>query len=535
MAEPLWTASWATVNRSRSWPQPEQGKAMADTKALTELEYTYGYYRELAPGILRLACLNAGVAPPAARPLRYLELAYGQGVSINIHAAAITGEFWGTDFNATQASHARALAEVSGSGATLLDDSFVEFAARPDVPEFDMIGLHGIWAWTSDENRRVIVDVIRRKLRVGGILYLSYNCLPGWALSLPLRHLMNLHADVAAGATGMLAELDGAIGFIQRIIDSGAVHFRINPVIEKRLKAMSKQNRNYLAHEYFASDFCPMSFSDVVKWLDGAKVSFVASAGLSNDLDRINMTAEGQKLLGEIGHPMLRESVRDYLVNQQFRRDVFVKGPRRLTALDKQEALRSVAFSLMVHPDEISMKIKTPVGEAALEERVCRPIITELAENDYAPKTYEQIAGRGELKSLSFYEVMQALLMLTGSRQLFPAQNSENNSRANCRALNNYLLQRARTRDEISYLASPVTGAGVAVPRFHQLFLLAMQQGKKSAAEQADFAWKLAHGQRLFKGGRRLESADENIAELNDLAGRFATKRLPILKALEVV
>ena len=80
---------------------------------VTELEYTYGYYRDLCPGLLRLACLSAGVAPPMGTPLRYLELGYGQGLSLNIHAAAVPGEFWGTDFNPTQVAQARALAEAS--------------------------------------------------------------------------------------------------------------------------------------------------------------------------------------------------------------------------------------------------------------------------------------------------------------------------------------------------------------------------------------------------------------------------------------
>src|ERR1700693_2545593 len=118
---------------------------------VTDLDYTHGYYRELCPGLLRLACLSAGVAPPASPPLRYLELGYGRGLSINIHAAATTGEFWGTDFNPSQAGYARGLAEAAGSGAKLLDDSFAELAARPELPEFDIITLHGIWSWVSDE------------------------------------------------------------------------------------------------------------------------------------------------------------------------------------------------------------------------------------------------------------------------------------------------------------------------------------------------------------------------------------------------
>ena len=77
---------------------------------VTEVGYTFGYYRDLSPGILRLASLVAGIAPPAGQPLRYLELGFGQGLSINVHAAAIPGTFWGTDFNPGQVAHARALA-----------------------------------------------------------------------------------------------------------------------------------------------------------------------------------------------------------------------------------------------------------------------------------------------------------------------------------------------------------------------------------------------------------------------------------------
>ncbi|HWY82229.1 MAG TPA: hypothetical protein VNY10_09920 [Roseiarcus sp.] len=59
----------------------------------TEIEYTYGYYRELYPTYLRLACLSAGIATAKADPLKYLELGFGQGVSINIHAAGNEGDF----------------------------------------------------------------------------------------------------------------------------------------------------------------------------------------------------------------------------------------------------------------------------------------------------------------------------------------------------------------------------------------------------------------------------------------------------------
>ena len=159
-------------------------------------------------------------APPIGRPLSYLELGYGQGLSINIHAAANDGTFWGTDFNPVQTAHAMAFAEASGANVGLLNASFAELAARTDLPEFDVIALHGIWTWISEENSRHIVDIIRRKLRVGGIVYISYNCFPGWAPAAPLRHLMKLHADLAgAEASGMVAKVEAAMDFARQVVD----------------------------------------------------------------------------------------------------------------------------------------------------------------------------------------------------------------------------------------------------------------------------------------------------------------------------
>ena len=178
-----------------------------------------------------------------------------------------------------------------------------------NLPEFDIIALHGIWTWISDENSRVIVDLIRRKLRAGGIVYISYNSLPGWAAAMPLRHLMKLHGDFAADASGMLAKLDGAVSFAQQVIKSDALFFRGNPAVVERLKRMAAMNRNYLAHEFFTHDWQVMSFSEVAKWLGDAKLSFAASAHLIDHVERVNLSEAARKLLADINHPILRQYI----------------------------------------------------------------------------------------------------------------------------------------------------------------------------------------------------------------------------------
>ena len=57
--------------------------------------------------------------------------------------------------------------------------------------------------------REAEVKVLRRKLKVGGVLYISYNTLPGWAPMLPMRHLMTQYVK-SAGASGTVFGARGA-------------------------------------------------------------------------------------------------------------------------------------------------------------------------------------------------------------------------------------------------------------------------------------------------------------------------------------
>lgn len=130
-------------------------------------------------------------------------------------------------------------------------------------------------------------------------------------------------------------------------------------------------------------------------------------------------------------------------------------------------------------------------------------------------------------------------MVLTGAGQVCAAQEdaAANKVKKTSRALNTYLMTQARSGNEILYLASPVTGGGISVGRFEQLFLLAMGQGKNRPEDWAQFVWGIlqAQGQKLVKQGKTLETDQENLAELTGQAERFEKKQVPVLKALGVV
>lgn len=500
---------------------------------VADIGYTFGYYTELNPLRVPPAFLNTGLVCPQIHTA--CELGYGQGLSANLHAAASAIQWYGTDFNPSQAGFAQELATVSGSGAKLYDEAFADFAARQGLPDFDYIGVHGIWSWISDENRQVIVDFVRRRLKVGGVLYISYNTLPGWAAFAPLRHLMTEHSQIiGAEGSGIVSRIDGAIEFAEKLLETKPLFSRANPLVADRIKKIKDQNRHYLAHEYFNRDWHPMHISTMGKWLEPARVQYACSAHYLDHIDAVNLTTDQQKFLADIPDPMFRQSVRDFMVNQQFRRDYWVKGARRLSPLDQAEALRSSQVILIKHRQDVTLKATGSLGEATMNEEIYNPILDLLS--DHRPRTLGWLEQSLKEKEITFSQIMQAVMVLAGGGHVCAVQDDAivNKAKKTSRALNTHLMTKARSSSDIAFLASPVTGGGVAVGRFEQLFLLALSQGKKQPAEWAQSVWQIlqAQGQKLVKEGKPLETDEQNLAELGKQAEVFGEKHLPVLRAL---
>ena len=502
---------------------------------VADIGYTFGYYNELNPLRARLAFLNAGLVPPAQGT--HCELGFGQGMSVNIHSAATDSRWYATDFNPSQAGFAQELALVSGAHAQLQDEAFAEFCTRSDLPDFDSIGLHGIWSWISDENRATIVDFVRRKLKVGGVLYISYNTQPGWAAMVPMRDLLTEHAEVmGAEGVGIVNRIDAALDFTAKLMATHPTYARANPQVAERLEKIKGQNRNYLAHEYFNRDWQPMAFARMAQWLQPAKLQWACSAHYLDAIDALNLTPVQQDLLKDITDPMFRQTVRDFCVNQQFRKDYWVKGARKLNPVEQAEALRMQRLMLVTPRAEVSLKVNGALGEATMSEAIYAPILDLLA--DHKARTLGEIEEAAKEKGIAYAQVVQVAVVLAGAGHLALVQDDHaiGQAKRQTERLNAYLCSKAQGSNDISYLASPVTGGGIAVNRFQQLFLASIAQGKQQPGEWAQSVWQIlaAQGQKLVKEGKALETVEENLAELTAQATAFAEKQLPLLKALQI-
>ncbi|MFM2043114.1 MAG: hypothetical protein RLY86_1690 [Pseudomonadota bacterium] len=480
---------------------------------IAEIGYTFGFYGELTPAVLAFAALARGQqAPEVQGPLAYCELGCGQGFTTNLLAAVNPQiEFHATDFNPSHIVRARALAAAAGTrNVHFHDRSFADFIHEPGLPAFDIIVLHGIYSWISPENRRCIVAFIARHLKAGGLVYISYNALPGWAAAIPLRRLFFDQAE--AGTGPILARVEEAVRFAEQIQALDARYFTANPAIKGRLGLIKGQSRTYLAHEFFSQHWTPFFHADVVADLSDARLTWIGTAELLDHVDAFSLTADQQAMLSTLGDPMRREAIRDYIINRQFRRDVFIRGPVELPPATAVEHWLDLRLVLMRQRADVPASVTCLLGNANLQPEVFGPILAGL---EQGPVTVAELMRDPLVADLGWARLRQAVIVLVGAgyvQPCLPAAGEAERSRS-ARAFNLAVCRQARISDDLGYLASPVTGGGIAVNRILQLLLLGIWEGR---SDPVGFAWGALrdNGQRLTQNGTVLTTEAGNIAEL---------------------
>lgn len=499
---------------------------------VADIDYTYGFYRELTPAILAYSGLTQGKRTPSPdTPLTYCELGSGMGLTTNLLAAANPNiTFYATDFIPAHIAESRRLAAEAGTtNVHFFDQSFQEFVNEPSLPEFDVISLHGIYSWITIENRQAIVDFLRRKLKPGGLVYVSYNTL-GWATAMPMREMMYRFGQSVGGSSPK--RLNSALDFMDKLVETNARYFIANPGLKPRLESIKKLDRSYLAHEYFNEAWTLMYHGDVATEFAEAKLSYLGSAHLLDHVDVINFTEPQQQLLRSVEDLTLREMVRDFLTGQQFRRDIFVKGAATLTTREVQSSWMDQRFALSTYKADVPMKVTTLQGEAKLQPEVYEPIIEVLSTG---PKTFRELLQAPQVAPQGGQKVQQAVTILVGSGNLQPCPKSKGEAarKTRTKAFNDAIFERAQDGAAINFVASPVTGGGVSLGRFQQLFLLCRQ---RKIADPPQFIWNTlsSQGQRLVRDGTPIDSAEETIAEIRKDYEEFTTKRLGVLEQLGI-
>jgi len=508
---------------------------MADWGAgyVTDTAYVHDFCRSQTPALLSLAALSRGVAAAGGggQPFAYCDLGCGQGFTANLIAAANPhAKVFAADFNPTHVAGARALASAAAlENITFREAGFDELVADAALPDFDIIGLHGVYSWISAENRRALVALIRRRLRSGGLLYISYDAMPGWAGIAPLRRvLLQRHA---AGGASSEAGLAQALAFADRLRELDARFYRMYPYVGVQWDRLKKLPASYLAHELLTRDWQAFSFSEVAAELADAKLTYVGSAHLTDHVDRVNFSEEQQAFLAQISDPSLNETTRDMIVGRQFRRDIFVKGVTPIPPRLARERWLDTRVALTLPAAEVELTFETALGTLALRPEMYQPMIDALG---HGPMTLRALLASPAGEKLEWAGMLDAIKVLIGRGVLEPALPAEGEAAraASARRFNAAVMARAKESDELGYFASPVTGGGVRVDRMAQLYLLAKQEGAADPA--AALAALAARGGGFADRDGKPLAPEEAQAAFAAQTARIEQRTLPLLARLGI-
>lgn len=495
---------------------------------VTDLAYTAHFYRELAPSNMNFATSLRGINMPVPQaPYRWLELGCGNGLTANVLAAANpASQFYACDFIPSHIVNARQLAaEANLTNIEFLETSF-EDLLNLELPEMDYIVLHGVYSWVSAENRKFIKSIINKLLKPGGYIYISYNCLPGWAAKSPVRHLMY---EISKRQSGSIRQkIDRTRQLLTKFSESDAKYFRLVPASKTLVHGMREQNPSYLAHEYLNEHWDLFYHTDVAADMASVKASFAASAMLMENVPEACLSADAIELLKTADDAIMYETIKDFCVNQQFRRDIFVKGSKRYSKLQLSEALSAIHFCLAQPVHDCKLKVELVAGEADLDPTVYLAMLKAL---EIGPKSVAELAGVAKLNLIGTLNALAIMSTLSYVRiMVLPSADAVHS----CAKFNAVALTYAARGEEFEVLAAPKLGSGMPVSAIRQLFLFGMLRNRNDLAV---FAWEIMRqlGQKIQKEGRPVEDESESIFLLEKEAEKFLQFFLPIYKMWGII
>lgn len=464
----------------------------------TDSEYIFHYSDKLSPAYIRTALLMEGVDMPArerGEPFRYLELGFGQGLSLNIHAAANAGEYWGVDFLPAHSEEARTMAGAAGSDCTILTKSFAEIdemSAAGKLPQFDCVVFHGVWSWVNDENRAHILNILDRILKPGGVVYNSYNAMPGWAFFRPVRDLMVTLLDRYGDDVDIRVRAKEIVDYLIAFAETGeAAHFGLNPRCLDHLKYIRTQSMDYVAHEFLNTSWHSFYFREVAADLGRIGCKFVSSANPLHQSGAAIRPAVGQ-LVSQVINPNIRESLRDFVLDKKFRMDYFVRDPKKLPESEQVARLGERTLKLVKARDAVKPEVKFDYETIALREDLFNPILDRLNENGRTVKPVRTVLGDMLSAPGGVKIALDCLRLLLGGNiakaGLSAAPPPE--STAACRKLNRELCRQVfeEGKTGIAFLAAPTLGAGIRLKREELLLLYCRPDETADADKWAEAA-----------------------------------------------
>jgi hypothetical protein len=399
---------------------------------------------------------------------------------------------------------------------------------------FSLVFAHGLYSWVDSATRKSLNQFFHHGIEDNGLLFLSYNLLPGWDCLSFIKEQFSSSLEESPDDPE-----DAARRGLQRLIelrDAGALAFHHNQAAIGFLDYLVEMDDiQYTVQEFYGIDQQAFSFSEIHDTLRGCGLFYAADASMLENRVDLSVAEAGLDLLAQCQSAKELQSTRDLLQNRLFRRDIFITGdPSKGIENPGGQALDSIRLGIY----GISLQLPRSIRSASGKSVDLNGDLVDRLESHYKMRRFCIHDLMDDEKIDAEYDALihDLLLLITEgyigpfARDFCPVPDQVPGL-IRIPRYNKVLIETPEDAQRKIFLVSRVTGSGLEVSPQDSLLLRAFEHENPAQ-------WLISQAPRVAANCSRYESAVQGFfssrAEIDDQIDDFRC-RLEVYLSLGVV
>jgi SAM-dependent methyltransferase len=289
------------------------------------------------PDRLATVATFLGYAPAPPATCRVLEVGCNDGSNLIPMAVGLPGaHFAGCDLAPVPIAAGQQLVATLGLANVSLRCEDLS-TLDPSLGDFDYIIAHGVYSWVPPGVRDALFALAAQRLTPHGLMFVSYNTLPGCHVRRAAWEVLNRHVEGIADPR----ERIGAARTLARLIaDGGPTQHAADESLRAEFRAVATRSDSQLFHDDLAMVNDPLYFRDFVDHASRHGLAYLAETELYT-MSGGGIGAPARQFLSTLD-PLAREQYLDYVRLRRFRQSVLRRAealpdaamhPQRLAAM----------------------------------------------------------------------------------------------------------------------------------------------------------------------------------------------------------
>jgi hypothetical protein len=185
--------------------------------------------------------------------------------------------------------------------------------------DFDFIIAHGVYSWVPQEVRDGLFALAQSRLAANGIVFVSFNALPGSRVRQIAWEILHGHVDHLQGAHARLA----AARTLSKMIAEGRSFHASDDAVRAEFRAIAQSSDSELFHDTLGVPNDAFSFRDVSTHAARFGLRYLAEADL-HSMSPVGLTTDARQYLSALD-ANAREQYLDFVRLRRFRQSLLCR------------------------------------------------------------------------------------------------------------------------------------------------------------------------------------------------------------------